>query len=166
MEENPLYEKAQVKAFRLLRYRGRSTAELRSRLKDKGFSENIIEKVIDRLSELKYLDDDLFALEWARSCAVNKLWGDRKIFLSLQEKGIHAEVIEKSIKEARKDLAETEAIERIMEKRFRKRDPSIINVEKERNRLTHNLMGRGFPTGLIFDAVGKIEEFITFTSGK
>ena len=166
MEENPLYERAKEKALRLLRYRGRSSAELRSRLKENGFSGSIIEKVIDRLSELKYLDDDLFALEWARSCAVNKLWGDRKIFLSLQEKGINTEVIEKSIEEARKDLAEKEAIRRIVEKRFRKRDLSLINVEKERNRLTQNLMERGFASGLIFDAMGRLEEFIISTSGK
>ncbi len=166
MEEDPVYEKAKQRALRLLLYRGRSTAELRSRLREKGFPRDIIEKVIDRLSELEYLDDGLFAREWARSCAVNKLWGNRKIFLSLREKGIAAELIEKSIEEARKEMDEKEAIKRILEKRFRKRDLSLIAIEKEKNRLAQTLMGKGFSTGLIFDALGKLGEFETSSPDK
>ncbi len=158
MEEGPLYEKAQQRALRLLMYRGRSVAELRSRLKEKGFTGDIIEKVIDRLTELKYLDDDLFAREWARSCAVNKLWGNRKIFLSLREKGIPAEIIENAIDEARREMDEKEAIEEILKKRFRKRDLSLIDMEKEKNRLGQNLMAKGFSTQLIFEALAKLEE--------
>lgn len=166
MEEGLLYEKAKDKALRLLLYRGRSTAELRLRLRENGFKKSIIEKVIDRLSKLKYLNDDLFAREWARSCAVNKLWGNRKISLSLREKGITAEVIEKSIEEARKEIAEKEAVKRILEKRFRKRDLSLITIEKEKNRLAQTLMGKGFSSGLIFDALGKLEEFETSSTEK
>jgi len=166
MEEDPVYEKAKQKALRLLLYRGRSTAELRSRLREKGFPRDTIEKVIDRLAELKYLDDGLFAREWARSCAVNKLWGNRKIFLSLREKGITAELIEKSIEEARKEVDEKEAIKRILKKRFRKKDLSLIAIEKEKNRVAQNLMGKGFSAGLIFDALRKLEEFDTSSSEK
>lgn len=157
MEGNPLYEKAQQRALRLLLYRGRSRAELRLRLKEKGFTDDIVEKVIDRLTELKYLDDGLFAREWARTCAVNKLWGDRKIFLSLKEKGIPADIIEQSIVEARKEMDERAAIDRIMEKRFRKKDRSLVSMEKEKKRVGLNLMARGFSPHLIFEALAKLE---------
>jgi len=157
MEGDPLYEKAQQRALRLLMYRGRSTAELRQRLKEKGFPGETIEKVIDRLAELKYLDDDLFAREWARSCAVNKLWGNRRIFLSLREKGIPAAMIEGAIDEARKELDERAAIERILEKRFRKRDPSLLSMEKEKRRLGQTLTARGFSPHLIIEALTKLE---------
>ncbi|MBN2568604.1 MAG: RecX family transcriptional regulator [Deltaproteobacteria bacterium] len=159
MEADPLYEKAQQSALRLLMYRGRSVAELRSRLKEKRFPDDITEKIIDRLKELKYLDDGIFARDWARSCAVNRLWGNRKIFFSLREKGVAIEVIEQSIEIARKEMSEQTAIARIMEKRFHKRDLSLITMEKEKNRLGQNLTARGFSPHLIFEALAKLEGF-------
>lgn len=76
-------EKAEQKAFRLLSIRGRSIKELRSRLKEKGFEEPVAEEVIARLIELKYLDDESFASQWAQNLAVNRLYGNRRIEVSL-----------------------------------------------------------------------------------
>jgi regulatory protein len=88
MEEDRTFEKAKQKAFRLLSVRGRSVKELRSRLKEKGFEESVVGKVITRLTELEYLDDEFFAREFTRDLAVNKLYGNRRIEVSLLGKGI------------------------------------------------------------------------------
>ena len=157
MEDDPLYEKAVTKALRFLSYRGRSKEELRSKLGEKGFDERVIRKVIDRFSELKYLDDEVFAQDWARHLALYRLWGDRKIAISLREKGIDGQTIDGALLLAREEIGQREAIERLIEKRTKKRSVETIDF-KEKRRLAQNLLGRGFPPPLIFDVLGKVEE--------
>ena len=157
IEEDPLYEKAKAKALRFLSYRGRSKKELRSKLIEGGFDAASIRKVIDRFSELKYLDDVIFARDWARHLALHNLWGDRKIEISLREKGIEKETIEEAIVLAREELGQKEAIERLVEKRLRRKSAQDIGY-KEKRRLAQNLLGRGFPPPLIFDVLGNVEE--------
>ncbi|MEA3470603.1 MAG: regulatory protein RecX [Thermodesulfobacteriota bacterium] len=157
IQEDPLYEKAKAKALRLLSYRGRSKEELRSKLSEKGFDEAVIRKVIDRFSELKYLDDEIFARDWARHLALYRLWGDRKIEISLRGKGIDRQTIDGAILFAREEIGQKEAIERLIEKRQRRKSSQDIDY-KEKRRLAQNLLGRGFPPPLIFDVLGKVEE--------
>jgi regulatory protein len=162
MGDDRLFDKAQKRAFRLLTVRARSIKELRSKLKEKGFDEFIIDNVIDRLSELKYLDDGAFAKEWARSLAINRLWGDKRIKISLREKGIIGDLADQAIAYAREEIKEQEAIGKIIEKKYGKNSTSDINLtidsSKAKRRLIQNLMGRGFPSGLIFDVLGKSKE--------
>jgi regulatory protein len=155
--EDPTLEKAKQKAFRLLSVRGRSTQELRLKLKERGFAEPVVEKVIVRLLELNYLDDKSFAEQWARNLAVNRLYGNRRIEMSLLEKGIGRKLIERSIVFVREERSEKEAINILIEKKVRDKKISEIN-EKEKRRLVQNLRGRGFPPGLIFEALGRTEE--------
>lgn len=157
MEEDHTLEKAKQKAFRLLSVRGRSTKELRLRLKEKGFEEPVVEKVIARLLDLKYLDDESFAREWTRNLAVNRLYGNKRIEVSLLEKGIDRKLIEQSIARVREEISEKQAINKLMEKKVKGK--KIIELdEKEKRRLAQNLMGKGFPAGLIFEMLGRSEE--------
>lgn len=155
--EDPTLEKAKQKAFRLLSVRGRSTKELRSKLKERGFEEPVVKKVIAGLLDLKYLDDESFAEQWGRNLAVNRLYGNRRIEVSLLEKGIDRKLIEQSIGQVRKEISEKDAINRLIGKKIK--DKKIIELdEKEKRRLAQNLMGRGFPAGLIFEVLGRPEE--------
>jgi regulatory protein len=162
MGDDALVVKAQKRAFRLLAVRPRSIIELRSKLKDRGFDKFIVDTVIEKLVELKYLDDEAFAKEWARSLAVNRLWGNKRIKISLREKGIIDELADQAIAYAREEIKEQEAIEKIIEKKYGKNYISDINLKvdllKVKRRLIQNLMGRGFPPGLIFDVLGKSKE--------
>ena len=155
-EKNHTFEKAKQKAFRLLSVRGRSIKELRTKLKEKGFEEPVVEEVIARLIELKYLDDKSFARQWARNLAVNRLYGNRKIEMSLSEKGIDRTVIQQSITQVREEISEQNAIIGLIKKKGKGK--KVIELsEKEKRRLVQNLMGRGFPAGLIFEVLGKSE---------
>ena len=116
-------EKAKQRAFRLLAMRARSEKELRAKLKEKGFDESTVEEVAARLRELNYLDDESFARQWARNLAVNKLFGNRRIEASLEEKGISRPLIREVLTEAREEL-----------------------------------MGKGFPPGLIFEMLNRSKE--------
>jgi regulatory protein len=59
---NPKDEKAAEKsALNLIKYRARSEKELSDRLKEKGFDEEVIDKVIEKCKKSDLIDDKLFA---------------------------------------------------------------------------------------------------------
>ncbi|MEA2013813.1 MAG: regulatory protein RecX [Thermodesulfobacteriota bacterium] len=153
MDEDPLYEKARQKALRYLLYRARSIKEVQTRLSEKGFDDAIIKKVVDRFTDLGYLNDSNFARQWARRLAVSRQWGDKKIEASLFEKGISRDLIKKAIDEAREEKDERCAIEELVEKRLRRESESEVFSYKGRRRVTQGLVGRGFPVVLILDVL-------------
>jgi regulatory protein len=148
---------AKQKAYRLLSLRPHSEKELGKKLKEKGFSPVVIKEALEKLHELKYLDDASFACQWARNVAVNKLWGNRKIIVSLQEKGILAELISTAIDEARREISEEEAITFLIKKKASKKKLDALDL-KEKKRIFQNLLGRGFPAGLILNKLGQVTE--------
>ena len=148
---------AKQKAYRLLSMRPHSEKELEKKLREKGFPAVVIKETLEKLHDLKYLNDASFAAGWARNLVVNKLWGNRKIIASLREKGIAMDLIDLSIEQARQELPEEEAIEILIKKKAAKKKPSAFDV-KEKQKNFQALMGRGFPPGLILNKLGRIKK--------
>ncbi|MBN3039947.1 MAG: RecX family transcriptional regulator [Candidatus Omnitrophica bacterium] len=80
-------DKALNFAFLLLKYRARSINEMKSRLKAKGYSSALRDKVIVYLLDYNYLNDKDFAESYVNS-ALDKGWGPRKIDYKLKTLGI------------------------------------------------------------------------------
>lgn len=158
MEEDPLHEKAKQRAFRLLAVRARTEKELRIKLTERGFDESVVGGVAARLRELKFLDDEAFARQWARNLAVNRLLGNRRIDASLREKGIPRELIEQVIAEVREELSEQKALVLLLRKRKDKIATKMGGREK--SRLARSLIGKGFSPDLVFDILRSKEEFV------
>jgi regulatory protein len=148
---------ARQKAYRLLSLRPHSEKELEKKLREKGFPAVVIKETLEKLHDLKYLNDASFATGWARNLAINKLWGNRKIIASLQEKGIAAQLIDDAIAAARLEISEEEAIAILVKKKASKNKPASFDV-KEKHKLFQGLMGRGFPPGLILNKLEKAAE--------
>jgi len=153
VNDDPVYEKARRKTLRYLAYRGRSVAEVRSRLLEQGFDRDVTEKVIDRFTDLGYLDDKNFAGQWAKNLATLRLWGDKKIEATLREKGMPRDLIERAIAEAREEKDEESAIRELVEKRLRREPPCEVFSYKGKRRLMQALAGRGFSLGTILDVL-------------
>jgi len=148
---------AKQKAYRLLSARPHSEKELARKLREKGFPAAVIKEALENLLDLKYLNDASFADSWARNLAANKLWGNRKIIASLQEKGVAAPLIDEAVLSARRELPEEEAIAILLRKRGARRKATTLDI-KEKQRIFQYLMGRGFPPGLILNKLGKRAE--------
>jgi regulatory protein len=148
---------AKQKAFRLLSLRPHSEKELEKKLREKGFPAVVVKETLEKLHDLKYLNDASFAGQWARNLVVNKIWGNKKIIASLREKGIEAELINVSIEKAREEISEEQAIEILIKKKAGQKKLSAFDV-KEKQRIFQNLMGRGFPPGLILNKLGRIKK--------
>jgi regulatory protein len=148
---------AKQKAYRLLSMRPHSEKELEKKLREKGFPAVVIKEALEKLHDLKYLNDESFAIGWARDLAVNKLRGNRKIIASLREKGVSSQLIDGAIAAARLEISEEEAIAVLVRKKAAKKKPTAFDI-KEKQRIFQSLMGRGFPPGLILNKLGKAGE--------
>lgn len=137
------YEKTMNRALKLLSFKPRSIAEMRERLLEKDWAEeSIVEQVVVRLIELRYLDDEQFAASYASSRLTVRPLGRTRLRRDLQRKKIPNEVAEQTLNEIYRDQAEEELIDRAVSKRLRLKGPP--NSREEVKKLFDYLMRRGF----------------------
>jgi regulatory protein len=84
-------------AVRYIGYRPRSEAELRNRLERRGFSADIIDKVVIRLKEQGLVDDVAFARFWTENRESFRPRSQSLTALELKQKGITNEIIKQSV---------------------------------------------------------------------
>ncbi len=150
------YEKGLQKAYRLLAARARSERELRTKLKEKKFDRPVIDRIVARLYELTYLDDEAFARQWARHLAMDKLSGNRRIEISLREKGVGETTCEQVLAEIRQDIPEREAVRQLIRKKLKGTRLQRQDGRGKRS-LAQYLLGRGFTPDLIFEMIREAE---------
>jgi len=158
MADDAEVEKALQKAYRLLTVRARSEQELRSKLRERKFDDRVVDQAISRLYELNYLDDAVFARQWVRRLAIEKLSGDRRIETSLREKGLSRTVYEPILAEIRQDMPEKEAIRQLIRKKLKGARLQKYDG-REKRRLAQNLLGRGFAPDLIYEMIREAEAY-------
>jgi regulatory protein len=145
-------EKATQYAYRILAARPLSEKEFRLKLRRKGCDGSVVEAVTERFRELGYLNDAVIAGQLARTLAVSRLWGDRRIAISLKAKGLDRELIEAAIVLARQELTERAAVRQLLTKKGKGRI-AVPENNAEKRKLLQSLMGKGFPPGLIFEVL-------------
>ncbi len=104
---------------RLLRYRLRSEWEIRYRLSQKGFSEELINRVVEKLKRSRILDDESFAYMFAKSELEVKFHGPYMIRRKLRELGVDDDTIDRALKRAWKEYDFTEFVRNLYEKHGR-----------------------------------------------
>lgn len=148
-------ERTMNRAVKLLAAKPRSVGELRERLLEKNWTnEAIVDRVIEKLEEYKYLDDRQFALDLAVSKLRQKPQGKRRLLQSLSQKKLSKENVDTAIKSAFEKLPETELIDRAIEKRLRlKGKPETLEDKKK---FFDHLLRQGFDFGLIREKMASI----------
>jgi regulatory protein len=146
LDEPALYEYA----IGALGRRMRTVAELkrlmRNRVEEGEKGEAKISAVIAKLKEQRYLNDTNFATEYARLRQDNSAFGKRRVRQDLIQKGVHADVIARTLDIAYENVDE-EALARQHLARKRVRKPAN---EKEAARVMRMLVRAGFSSGTIF----------------
>ncbi|HZS06324.1 MAG TPA: regulatory protein RecX [Blastocatellia bacterium] len=158
--EQKLYEKTLARAFRLLAARPRSTAQLRERLLEKEWAEaEVVERVIARLLELGYLNDEQFAASYAASRLTTKTLGRTRLRRDLQRKKVSSQAAEQALDEVYAERGEEELIARAIAKRVRLKGKP--QTREETKKLFDHLMRLGFSYDLVKRKVkeaGKVDE--------
>lgn len=113
------FEKNLNRVLRFLSFRVRSEKEIRDYLFKKNVSDMVSKKIIDKLKEYKFLNDEEFAKIWieTRNSIKPKPW--RIIKYELRQKGISREIIESFEPEPQaQEENDLKAAVRIAEKRI------------------------------------------------
>lgn len=87
------YKDAFERACRFLQARGRSEHEIRSKLQSLGFDDPAISDVVDRLIQMRLIDDSDFARMWIEERNLLKPSSRRVLINELREKGIDKRII-------------------------------------------------------------------------
>ncbi len=148
------FDQAKDAAYRLLAYRPRSVVELAGRLREKGFEGETVEGVVERLKELRFLDDDDFARRFSKDLAEVKGYGRFIIAARLREKGVDEEVAEGALRSAFLNKSEFESARELAEKKVKEYPLS----QKERGRIGRFLQRRGYPFEIITDVLKGLDE--------
>lgn len=92
-------EKAYQQSLRLLNYRPRSEAELRRKLSEKNYAEDVIAKTVERLKSSGLINDAQFARDWAENRASSHPRSRRVMRMELRQKGLADEAIQDALAE-------------------------------------------------------------------
>ena len=149
LDEDSLYSYA----VKLLGQQMRTVVELKRLLRrrvlpgEEGVEQ--LEHVIARLKEQRYLDDSGYAQDYAKLRQENSSFGRRRVQQDLMQKGVHCDLIAKTLETAYENVDEAAlAREYIARKRIRK--PEGENTHKETARVMGRLLRAGFSAGSIY----------------
>lgn len=124
----------------------RSVAELkrllRQRVAGSDDGERLVETVVERLKEQRYLNDTQFATAYSSYRRENDKFGRRRVITDLKAKGVHGDVIEKAVGETYQDGSEDKLARQFLARK-RLRKPTN---DRETARVFRALMRAGFST--------------------
>lgn len=152
-EERRLRERA----LRLLTVRDRTRAELEARFHRQGADGEIVQRVLNWLEELGYLDDERFAVNWIR--ARRGRYGPRRLEAELREKGLDPNRVREHVERHTGDEERLtqEALDMIRRRLSRSGSPGD---QKAYRRLMAFLLRRGYPVRVAaraLQAMGDVE---------
>lgn len=148
--------KAKESAMMYLGYRDRSVKEMKVKLIQKGFPEEIIEMVLGILTKANLLNDERFATNFSRSKIEGKSWGPEKIRSELYIKGIEKELLERVIRKMYEEYSQLDLIRKLLTKRLRYHDEL---EKKDMKRHIDYLKRRGFRWDVIRKVIAEYENF-------
>ncbi len=96
------FDNCKEAALRVLDYAARSSYDLKNRLLAKGYEENTVDTVVNRLEELHLVDDERYIQSFIQSCA-SRMLGERATRVELQRKGIPISASSQLLQEAREN---------------------------------------------------------------
>jgi len=146
-------QEAKNTAYRLLKIRNRSEQEIRVKLKEKDFPNDIIEETTRYLKTVNLIDDRLFAKGFIRS-RLNKPFGKRRIVLELQQKGVSKDIIKETLLSETENYDEKDTAINLVRKRAVKYHG--IEETKKQQRLFAYLIRRGFSSDSAWKAIKEL----------
>lgn len=140
-------------ALRFVGYTARSEAEVRRRLEKAGCTDEMAERMIERLRRSGYLDDDRLARDWVESRSRSKRFGRARLRSELLRKGVAPEVADAALGQLAEgdELANLEALARQRLGSGNLSDPAV------RRRLAGFLQRRGYDWERITEVFARLE---------
>ena len=149
--EAELYEYAVGALARRMRSVAELKRLLRRRVEPGELGDTLVELIIAKLKEQKYLNDAQYASTYSSLRKENDRFGRRRVMTDLKARGVHSEVIEKAVSATYENVNE-EALARDYLRRKRLQKPSD---RKQAARIFRSLVRAGFGTRTIIAILKK-----------
>ena len=146
LEEAALYDYAVRSLGRKMRTIAELKRLMRLRVEPGEAGDAKMEAVILRLKDQRYLNDTRYAADYTRMRQENEKFGRRRVQQDLIQRGVHGDIIGKTLDAAYAELPEPELARRYIERK-RLRQPTN---DKETARIVRNMVRAGFSIGTIF----------------
>lgn len=145
-------DKFYERTLRFLSFRQRSEKEIRDYLKKKNADDLTAKKIIDKLKEHKFLNDEEFAKWWVEQRTRVKPKADRVIKYELKQKGIDLKIIESLFEN--EDRSDFEKALVLAEKKMKRLD-KLEDKRKVYERLGRFLASKGFNYDTIKEVIDR-----------
>lgn len=155
IQNNLIYIKAQDTALYYLGYKMRTEAEVRKKLTEKEFSEDVIEKVMAFLAKYHYCDDKEYAIKFVKERLRLHPKGVYGLKMELRQKGIADKWITEALEET--DIDETTDAVMWIHKKTRGQDIAALD-EKQKRKIYAFLQRKGYRWHTISEAFAIAEE--------
>lgn len=142
-------------ALKVIEFKDRTEKEIREKLTQKGYDENIIEDEIVFLKNYGFINDLRYAERFISDAINLKKWGRTRMRAELLRKGVDREIIDNAVEDAFMDVDDDRLLNE-MRRRFKNSDLSNI---KERTRIFNFYMRRGFSPDEIKGAMNSMCSF-------
>ena len=136
LKNTAVEDKAMMRAYDQLSRRARSEWEMRDYLRRKDHEPELIDKIISRLQDKNYLDDEQFARSWVENRRLLKKTSKRKLSQELKQKRVDEATINKV-------LAEDSTDEQAVLKELVKKKSQQTRYQ-DKTKLMQYLMRQGF----------------------
>lgn len=142
------------RAVRLLASRRLTTAELRRKLKQRGYEEPEIDDAVAKMEEYRYLDDELAARDWASELARIGSIGKRRAEQKLVRRGIQPESAHEELEKVWDESLEKEHVRHLVSKKLRSNSDLLAN-RQGKAKLFRFLMNKGFSSDIIREVMAE-----------
>ena len=154
IQNSLIYIKAQDTALHYIGYKMRTVKEIRIKLAEKEFSEEVIEKVITFLEKYGYADDREYCRKYIREKLRMKPKSGYALKIELKQRGISSRVIDEVMAETEVD-EEGDAF-RWLERKSRGIWPP--QDDKQKKKLYDFLLRKGYSYDIIGEAFRQMDE--------
>jgi regulatory protein len=144
-------------ALRFLSYRTRSEKEVRDKLRTKNVEPEIIEKIVLKLKEKRFINDEEYARQWIENRNRFKPRSLRLIKMELKQKGLTPEIIKSAVKNQELGVdSDLEQAKKLAEKRIGR----LRNLPKQKiyEKLGRYLASKGFNWDTVKKAIDDVLE--------
>lgn len=146
------FEKFYLIAVNFLSYRPRSEKEIRDKLNSKNSPQDITEKIINTLTQQKFLNDQEFARIWISNRTRINPKSKKLIKIELLQKGVSQEIIEKALAaDSEQPITDIDQAQKLVQKKL----PRYKNLPKQEiyQKIGGFLARRGFDWTTIKKAI-------------
>lgn len=150
------YQKAFDTACKILTRRPCSVQALRGRLSSKGFTQESVDRVITRLLELGYLNDQNYAYNYGTSLLKSRSIGRARMGRKLREKQVAEEDASCALAQIYADDFESELCDQAIARHTRIH--GVPQDYAQSSKLIAHLVRRGFPLDMIHTKVRKLRD--------